>query len=148
MPSEFHQKAHETLANANLQLAVFTATGRLKDKRSEVVGIGQLPDYQELRTQAHAVKRHAIDNLDHYLELFERNVAARGGRVVYCKDATEVSDFILALAHERGARLITGSDELPGWIQPQPPEPRPKSQPQPEADGTTEPSVPVDRSHS
>ncbi|MGA2978359.1 MAG: NAD(P)/FAD-dependent oxidoreductase [Terriglobales bacterium] len=52
------------------------------------------------------------------------------------------------LTYERGARLITGSDELPGWIQPQPPEPRPKSQPQPEADGTTEPSVPVDRSHS
>ena len=112
MPSEFHQKAHETLANANLQLAVFTATGRLKDKRSEVVGIGQLPDYQELRTQAHAVKRHAIDNLDHYLELFERNVAARGGRVVYCKDATEVSDFILALAHERGARLIVKSKSM------------------------------------
>ena len=48
MPSEFHQKAHETLANANLQLAIFTATGRLKDKRVEAVGPGQLPDYQEI----------------------------------------------------------------------------------------------------
>ena len=33
-----------------------------------------LPDYQELRTQANALKKHAIDNLDHYLEEFERNV--------------------------------------------------------------------------
>jgi L-lactate dehydrogenase complex protein LldF len=112
MPSEFHQKAHETLGNANLQLAIFTATGRLKDKRSEVVGPGLLPDYQELRTQANAVKQHAIDNLDHYLELFERNVTARGGRVVYCKDGTEVSDFILALARERGAHLIVKSKSM------------------------------------
>ncbi len=112
MSSEFHQKAHETLANANLQLAIFTATGRLKDKRVEAVGPDQLPDFQELRTQANAVKQHAIDNLDHYLELFERNVAARGGRVVYCKDGTEVSDFILALAHERGAHLIVKSKSM------------------------------------
>jgi len=54
MASEFHQKAHDTLANANLQLAIFTATGRLKDKRTEAVAAGELPDYQELRTQANA----------------------------------------------------------------------------------------------
>ncbi len=112
MPSEFHQKAHEALANADLQRAIFTATGRLKEKRVEVVAPGELPDYQELRTQANAVKQHAIDNLDHYLELFERNVTARGGRVVYCKDGTEVSDFILALAHERGAHLIVKSKSM------------------------------------
>ena len=112
MPSEFQQKARETLANANLQLAIFTATGRLKEKRSEAVDAGQLSDYQELRTQANAVKQHAIDNLDHYLELFERNVAARGGHVVYCKDGTEVSDFILALARERGAHLIVKSKSM------------------------------------
>jgi len=112
MSSEFHQKAHETLANANLQLAIFTATGHLKDKRVEAVGPDQLPDFQELRTQANAVKQHAIDNLDHYLELFERNVAARGGRVVYCKDGTEVADFILSLARERGAHLIVKSKSM------------------------------------
>ena len=37
--------------------------------------------------QANALKKHTIDNLDHYLEQFERNVAAHGGKVVYCKDA-------------------------------------------------------------
>jgi NADH dehydrogenase len=52
------------------------------------------------------------------------------------------------LTYERGARLITGGDELPGWIQPQMPEPRPKSQPQSEPERTTEASVPVGRSRS
>jgi L-lactate dehydrogenase complex protein LldF len=71
-----------------------------------------LPDYQELRTQANALKKHAIDNLDHYLEEFERNVEAHGGKVVYCKDGTEVSDFVLALARERGSQLIVKSKSM------------------------------------
>jgi NADH dehydrogenase len=40
------------------------------------------------------------------------------------------------LTYERGARLITGSNELPGW-----------TQPQPEEDQTTEPTVPAGQPH-
>ncbi len=71
-----------------------------------------LPDYQELRTQANAVKKHTIENLDYYLEEFERNVEAHGGKVVYAKDGTEVADFVLALAKDRGARLIVKSKSM------------------------------------
>jgi hypothetical protein len=35
------------------------------------------------------------------------------------------------VTYERGARLITGSDELPGWTEP-------KSQPQAEQEGSAE----------
>jgi L-lactate dehydrogenase complex protein LldF len=112
MSVEFDQKIHSTLADASLQLAIYTATGRLKEKRIEAVGGALLPDYQELRTQANALKKHTIENLDHYLEEFERNVAAHGGKVVYCKDATEVSDFVLTLAKERGSRLIVKSKSM------------------------------------
>src|SRR5207244_7391526 len=112
MSDEFDRKIHATLEDANLQLAVYTATGRLKEKRIESVAPGALPDYQELRSQAHAIKKHTIENLDHYLEEFERNVVARGGQVVYCKDATEVSDFVLSIARGRGARLIVKSKSM------------------------------------
>jgi L-lactate dehydrogenase complex protein LldF len=112
MSAEFDRKIHTTLADANLQLAIYTATGRLKEKRIENVDAAVLPDYQELRTQANALKKHAIENLDYYLEEFERNVVAHGGQVVYCKDGTDVSDFVLALAKERGARLIVKSKSM------------------------------------
>jgi L-lactate dehydrogenase complex protein LldF len=112
MSVEFDQKIHKTLADPNLQLAIYTATGRLKEKRIESVAADILPDYQELRTQANAIKRHAIENLDFYLEEFERNVQARGGKVVYCKDGPEVADFILSLAKERGAQLIVKSKSM------------------------------------
>ena len=112
MSVEFDQKIHDTLADASLQLAIYTATGRLKEKRIEVTAANALPDYQELRTQANALKKHTIDNLDHYLEEFERNVEAHGGKVVYCKDATEVSDFVLDLAKRRGSKLIVKSKSM------------------------------------
>ena len=112
MSVEFDQKIHDTLADANLQLAIYTATGRLKEKRIESVAADVLPDYQELRTQANALKKHAIENLDHYLEEFERNVEAHGGKVVYCKDGTEVADFVLGAGEGRGAQLIVKSKSM------------------------------------
>jgi L-lactate dehydrogenase complex protein LldF len=112
MSAEFDRKIHSTLADANLQLAIYTSTARLKDGRINAVAAPTLPDYQELRSQANAIKKHSLENLDYYLEEFERNVAAHGGKVVYCKDGTEVSDFVLALAKERGARLIVKSKSM------------------------------------
>jgi L-lactate dehydrogenase complex protein LldF len=112
MSAEFDQKIHSTLSDASLQLAIYTATGRLKEKRIECVSPESLPDYQDLRSQANAIKKHSIENLDYYLEEFERNLEARGGKVVYCKDGTEVADFILSLARERGAHLIVKSKSM------------------------------------
>jgi L-lactate dehydrogenase complex protein LldF len=112
MSVAFDEKVHKTLADANLQLAIYGATARLIDHRKHAVTATALPDYQELRTHANALKRHTIDHLDRYLEEFDGNVAAHGGKVIYCQDATEVADFVLALAKERGAQLIVKSKSM------------------------------------
>jgi len=112
MSVEFDQKIHQALADPRLQLAIYTATGRLKQHRISSIAPDILPDYQELRTQANAVKKHAIENLDHYLQEFERNVEAHGGKVIYAKDGEEVADFVLSLAKERGAHLIVKSKSM------------------------------------
>jgi L-lactate dehydrogenase complex protein LldF len=112
MSVEFDRKIDQAMANVDVQFAIFTATGRLKERRVETIADDVLPDYQELRTQANAVKKHAIDNLDYYLEEFERNVEARGGKVVYCRDGTEVADFILQVAKQRQAHLIVKSKSM------------------------------------
>ncbi len=71
-----------------------------------------LPECQRLRTPANALKKHTIDNLDYYIEQFERQVNAHGGKVVYCKDGDDVADFILGLAKEKEARLIVKSKSM------------------------------------
>jgi L-lactate dehydrogenase complex protein LldF len=112
MSAAFQERIDKALANEGVRQAVYTATGRLKESRIAAISPAELPDYQELRDQAHAIKKHVMEHLDLYLEEFERNVEAHGGKVIYCKDATEVSDFVLDLARERGARLIVKSKSM------------------------------------
>jgi len=112
MSAAFDEKIHQTLDDPKLQFAIYKATGRLVEERRKAIEPDICPDYQELRTHANAVKRHTIDHLDYYLEEFARQVEAHGGKVVFCKDAEEVSDFVLSLAKQRRAQLIVKSKSM------------------------------------
>jgi L-lactate dehydrogenase complex protein LldF len=105
-------KIQTTLANPDLQKAIYAATGRLMDHRRAVVTPEALPDYQELRTQANTIKRHTLENLDYYLEQLEANVTRRGGKVVWCKDGEEVAEFLIRLAREKNARRVVKSKSM------------------------------------
>ncbi|MFB3776856.1 MAG: LutB/LldF family L-lactate oxidation iron-sulfur protein [Bryobacteraceae bacterium] len=107
MPPAPQEQFDATLTNANLQLAVYTATARLMQKRRATVNPEVLPDYQDLRELASELKRHTAENLDYYLEQFEANVISRGGKVVWCKDSGEANQFVARLAQEKNARLFT-----------------------------------------
>jgi L-lactate dehydrogenase complex protein LldF len=105
-------KIQTTLANPDLQKAIYAATGRLMDHRRAVVTPEELPDYQELRTQANAIKRHTLENLDYYLEQLEANVTRRGGTVVWCRDGEEAAEFLIRLAREKNARHAVKSKSM------------------------------------
>jgi L-lactate dehydrogenase complex protein LldF len=102
----------ETLTNPGLQAAIYSGTARLIEKRKALVDADVLPDYQELREQANALKKHTLDNLDYYLEQFEANVTAHGGKLVWAKDGEEVAGFLARLAQEKAARLIVKSKSM------------------------------------
>lgn len=102
----------KALDDPRLQEALYTNTARLIDKRRSTVALETLPDYQELRTHANALKKHAIDHLDYYLEQFEENVQASGGKVIWANNADEVADFVLSLAKERRAQLVVKSKSM------------------------------------
>ncbi len=112
MSAAFDRKIHETLSNPDLLNRVYTGTGRLAAARRKVVGADALPEYQELRDQASRIKKHTIDNLDYYLELFESKVKAHGGRVVCCRDGAEVAEFVVNLAQEKKARNIVKAKSM------------------------------------
>ena len=111
MSVAFDEKIHQTLGNDKLQLAIYTSTGRLIDHRKKSL-TGQVPEFEELRTHANAIKKHTIENLDFYLEELERNVVAHGGKVIWCRNGGQVADFVLSLAKERGAKLIVKSKSM------------------------------------
>jgi len=109
IPVEAIQKA---VGDARLQTAIYSSTARLIDKRRNAVDPFGWDEFQELRSQANAVKKHAIENLDHYLELLEKNVTARGGKVIWCRTASEAVQFITGLAKEKGVRRIVKSKSM------------------------------------
>jgi L-lactate dehydrogenase complex protein LldF len=102
----------KTLADANLQLAIYVNTGRLIDKRKHALEAIDFDDYQELRSAANGLKKHTIDNLDFYLEQFAENVTANGGQVAFCDTGVEVADYILNLAKRKNAKLIVKSKSM------------------------------------
>lgn len=102
----------QAIEDSRLQLAIYTATGRLIDHRASVVSAEALPDYQALRGEANAIKKHTIENLDYYLEQLESNVTAHGGKVVFCRTGAEAADFVLHLAKERGVHTLVKSKSM------------------------------------
>ncbi len=103
---------HKTMDNPSLAEAIYAATGRLRDKRVESIPEAIAEEFEQWREQAHRIKRHTLENLDHYLEKMEANLTARGGKVVYARSASEVGEFLARLASERQARLIVKSKSM------------------------------------
>jgi L-lactate dehydrogenase complex protein LldF len=96
------------LGNKKLQLAIYSATARLGERRR-----GSLtPDFEDLRQHAHDVKKHTLDHLDYYLEQLEQNVEAHGGKVIWAKDGAEACAFIQQLARDRGVKVIVKSKSM------------------------------------
>ena len=72
----FQQRIDVAPENVGLQRALANATLRFSEKH--LGAAGALANWEELRSQANAIKRHTIENLGHYLEQLEARVAGRG----------------------------------------------------------------------
>ncbi len=69
-------------------------------------------DWQAARNAAAEIKYEGVNHLDTYLEEFERNFTARGGKVHWASNSQEARDYILKLAHDRGVRSIVKSKAM------------------------------------
>ncbi len=101
----FIGNARAGLADATLQRALGLARTGFPAKRAEAVA--RLPEFEALREEGRAIKDHALAHLDYYLELYEKNVAARGGRVHWARDAAEARAAVLEICRSAGARTVT-----------------------------------------
>ncbi|MBV8468142.1 MAG: lactate utilization protein [Burkholderiales bacterium] len=76
---------------------------------TEVHGI---PEWEELRSLASAIKGHTLTHLADYLEEFERNAVANGVVVHWAKDAEEHNRIVHQILSERGAKLLVKSKSM------------------------------------
>ncbi|HEY6376226.1 MAG TPA: LutB/LldF family L-lactate oxidation iron-sulfur protein [Edaphobacter sp.] len=91
----FPMAAKAAMGDTQLRKNVRHATEVIQAKRSRVVG--EMPDWQQLREAGKQIRQHTMENLDFYLEQFERNCTQAGGVVHWARDAAEARQIVTEL---------------------------------------------------
>src|SRR5216110_2127789 len=92
----FKERAHANMANAQLQHNLQKFKGKFVAKRRE--SLTELDDFEGTREAGRAIRQRALDNLDAWLELFERNATARGATVLWAETPADVNALVLEIA--------------------------------------------------
>jgi L-lactate dehydrogenase complex protein LldF len=106
----FSENAKVALQDAQLRGALRHATTLFGKRRSEAAA--SLSNWEELRSEARAIKDEVLLHLDSYLETFVRNAEHRGAKVHWARDAAEANEIITQLTVERGARNVVKSKSM------------------------------------
>ncbi len=74
--------------------------------RNRYAATGALPDYEELKDRARAIKEHSIANLPQLLATLEQSVRRNGGHFHLAKDAREATRYIAEVCRQAGVRRV------------------------------------------
>jgi L-lactate dehydrogenase complex protein LldF len=92
----FPTAARRELVNVQLRTNLRAATDTIRGKRARVVA--ELPDWEELRDAAQAIKADVLARLDEYLLQFEAAFTAAGGHVHWAEDAAQANAIVVDIA--------------------------------------------------
>ncbi len=110
--SQFKKSARVALVDPDLQRAMgFIRSGFVENRRAAVQ---RLPEFDELRRSARGIKEHTLQNLDFYLEAFEKRVLATGGKVHWANTPEEARDIVLGICRRAGAKRVTKGKSMVG----------------------------------
>ena len=104
-PDAFKDNARKAIADENLQSAMTMLNASMIPNRQ--CAVDNLPEFSQLSHRGRELKEHILANLDFYLERFERNCRAAGGRVHWCSTADEAQAAVLEVCRSVDARLVT-----------------------------------------
>ena len=72
----------------------------------------EVPEWEELRRRAAAIKRHTAAHLADYLEQFERQAVARGAQVHWARDAAEHNRIVHGILAQNRVGLVAKSKSM------------------------------------
>ena len=101
----FKANVRDALDDNTLQRALGNMKTGFISKRAAAVA--RLPEFEALRDQGRAIKNHTLENLDFYLEAFERNVTRAGGHVHWARTAEEARQIVLGICRTVDAKTVT-----------------------------------------
>jgi L-lactate dehydrogenase complex protein LldF len=106
----FDANARAALRDTQLRGALRKATAQFGKRR--LAAARGLDNWEQLRTEARAIKDAVLLHLDQYLEQFVTNAERCGAQVHWARDASEANQVICRLAEGRGAGRIVKSKSM------------------------------------
>lgn len=106
----FDANARAALGDVQLRGALRNATSLFGTRR--LAAANGLSNWQELRTEARAIKDQVLLNLDKYLEQFVMNAESRGAQVHWARDGAEANRIVCGLANRQSAPKIVKSKSM------------------------------------
>ncbi|MCW3120581.1 MAG: hypothetical protein JWQ38_73, partial [Flavipsychrobacter sp.] len=77
-----------------------------------IKGKQQFSDLDLARRKAKNIKWKVIENLDKYLEQFEKNFTARGGKIIWAETAEDALQEILAICKEKNTKQVVKAKSM------------------------------------
>jgi len=101
----FKERAHANLHDARLQGKLGKLQAKFVMKRR--ASLVELDDFEGTREAGKAIRNRALDDLDVWLEVFERNATARGATVLFAETPADINSLVLEIAAKhRVAKII------------------------------------------
>jgi L-lactate dehydrogenase complex protein LldF len=82
----------------------------LRQKRDRQMHM--IPEWEELRSLAAAIKEHTLTHLDEYLNEFEENARSNGVHVHWARDAAEHNRIVHGILEDHGAKSLIKSKSM------------------------------------
>ena len=100
----FPMAAKGALADSQLRTNMRNATHTIREKRARV--IGELDDFEELRTAAADIKDDVVANMGRYLQQAEEALVRAGATVHWARDAAEANRIVVQIARSHKVQEV------------------------------------------
>lgn len=108
--NQFKSRSREKLADVNLQAALKKLQGNFVKGRTDRVA--ELDNFLAIRDAAADIRARTLDNLDLYLQEFERNATAIGAVVHWAETTADVNRIVCELARQYGVKKAVKSKSM------------------------------------
>src|SRR5207302_3768085 len=106
----FKARAHANLNDEQLQKNLKKFQGKFVPARRDA--LLELDDVEATREAARQIRQRALDELDIWLEIFERNAQARGATVLWAETPADINRLVLAIATRHAVKKIIKSKSM------------------------------------
>src|SRR5665648_172766 len=106
----FRESIRNSIANEALQAALDGNAERRCQGR--IAAFASLPDHNQRRQRAHAIRAEVITHLDDYLSRFITQVETNGIQVHRAEDASAAINIFLQISSNHNAKLVAKSKSM------------------------------------